>query len=582
MKFKLFKLIYCLFSTGFEAANDDWWKGARLASIKNSITSLSVKKENCGIFPLTHVWRLREDLLPDSVFTANGVIISSSNDSSEIEPALGVPVPEAIPEATEHFYVKVKKTMTPHLREEMELPEIGEILLVTAIPDKLYYFGQSLDGARVGMFPKHFVQVEDNYEPPPSPPPQCDLHSTNSSTSSPIPSSNLPPPTIPPPSPPHISINFGKHLSVDFADGQGNRLPRTPVDTPPSYEAAICCEPVSYGYATQMFSEIESYGRVLFNFDAQDENELTLRESQIVRLFRHVDDGWMEGELDGKVGLFPKSYIDIIVDCEANAPADFVADSSTGGGANSNCQNQVVAIDYPPNTRARVLYDFDPEMEQDLRVRAGETIVLLKHFTTTDWVEACNASGTVGFIHLNFCEMLSSAPAPQPSPPPAAGSSSSQSQPEKSSHLYANIDSFTTSTEQKVKPEQQNVVKPAPSTSFAGTSAYETPVPAPGSSEHELLSISKPHRPAPRAPRRTNIFPTFNQFLMNEKQDIEQFEIGPGSSGGGGGGGASVPNSQASSGEPQKGTSVQSLASNKVSCFAINKVFYSLLLTERK
>ncbi|KAH9392866.1 hypothetical protein TYRP_005956 [Tyrophagus putrescentiae] len=384
--------------------------------------------------------------------------------------------------------------MTPHLREEMELPEIGEILLVTAIPDKLYYFGQSLDGARVGMFPKHFLRP----------------HSTNSSTSSPIPSSNLPPPTIPPPSPPHISINFGKHLSVDFADGQGNRLPRTPVDTPPSYEAAICCEPVSYGYATQMFSEIESYGRVLFNFDAQDENELTLRESQIVRLFRHVDDGWMEGELDGKVGLFPKSYIDIIVDCEANAPADFVADSSTGGGANSNCQNQVVAIDYPPNTRARVLYDFDPEMEQDLRVRAGETIVLLKHFTTTDWVEACNASGTVGFIHLNFCEMLSSVP----------------------------HHTITTASNRVI--------------------------------EH------KPHRPAPRAPRRTNIFPTFNQFLMNEKQDIEQFEIGPGPSGGGGGGGASAPSNQASSGEPQKGTSVQSLASNKRQC-----VITELIQTER-
>ncbi|KAH9392865.1 hypothetical protein TYRP_005955 [Tyrophagus putrescentiae] len=92
LRFSAFEIII-----GFEAANDDWWKGTRLASIKNSITSLSVREENCGIFPLTHVWRLREDLLPDSVFTANGVIISSSNDSSEIEPALGVPVLRLFP-----------------------------------------------------------------------------------------------------------------------------------------------------------------------------------------------------------------------------------------------------------------------------------------------------------------------------------------------------------------------------------------------------------------------------------------------------------------------------------------------------
>lgn len=492
---------------------------------------------------MTHVWRLREDLLPESVFTQSGVNIETndSNEASQIEPAaLGEAVHDTqLQEATEHFYVKVKHTMTAHLRQEMELPEIGEILLVTSIPDKLYYYGQSLDGSRVGMFPKHFVQIEENYEST-----QCDLNSTTSSTSSPIPSSN--PPSMPPPSPPltpHISINFGKHLSVDFADGLANRLPGTPVDTPPSYEAAICCEPVSYGYATQMFSEIESYGRVLFDFDAQDENELTLREHQIVRLFRHVDDGWMEGELDGKVGLFPKSYIDIIVDCEANAPADFV-DSNA-----NNQTNQVVAIDYPPNTRARVLYDFDPEMEADLRVRVGDTITLLKHFTTTDWVEAMNASGTVGFIHLNFCEPLSSDPG-------AAGPSSSHiNQQEKNSHLYANLDSFN--REQKVKPEK-TVDHPAPSTSISTTtSSYEN---------HALISdnepsISKPHRPAPRAPRRTNIFPTFNQFLLNEKQDFDQFEMDPGPSAAG-----ASTNAIGSASEPQKGTSVQSTANSKVCC----------------
>lgn len=515
-----------------------------MASIKNSITSLSVKEENCGIFPLTHVWQLREDLLPESTFTQNGVNIESkdSTEASQNEPAsLGVAVSDThLHEATEHFYVKVKHTMTAHLRQEMELPEIGEILLVTSIPDKLYYYGQSLDGNRVGMFPKHFVQIEENYEPST----QCDLNSTTSSTSSPIPSSN--PPSIPPPSPPptpHISINFGKHLSVDFADGFGNRLPGTPVDTPPSYEAAICCEPVSYGYATQMFSEIESYGRVLFDFDAQDENELTLREHQIVRLFRHVDDGWMEGELDGKVGLFPKSYIDIIVDCEAKAPTDFVESAA------NNQTNQVMAIDYPPNTRARVLYDFDPEMEADLRVRVGETITLLKHFTTTDWVEAMNASGTVGFIHLNFCEPLISETVAGPS------GSHNTTQQENSSHLYANLNTFNSG--EKVKPEK-TADKPVPSTSASTTaSCYENSA---LTNENEL-SISKPHRPAPRAPRRTNIFPTFNQFLLNEKQDFDQFEVDPG---------LSAPDASTSasgsvaSSEPQKGTSVQSTANSKV------------------
>lgn len=107
-----------------------------------------------------------------------------------------------------------------------------------------------------------------------------------------------------------------------------------------------------------MFSGIESYGRAIYDFEAQEANELPLRANQIVRLYRHVDDDWMEGEIDGQVGFFPKSYITIIVDCEHNAPQPGDQASETG--------NQE-AFHFPTNTKARILYDFEPEMEHDLR-----------------------------------------------------------------------------------------------------------------------------------------------------------------------------------------------------------------------
>src|SRR5699024_7880260 len=159
--------------TGLESLNDDWWHGTRLASVKNSFTSCSVKEEHCGIFPLTHVWRLREDLLPESVFTQTGVIIENSTSDSSTANTHLEPVPTGAihqahhPQSTpgECFYVKVIKTMIAHLDEEMDLPEVGEILQVNSTPDKLYYSGQSLDGTRVGLFPRNFVKIEDNYEP---------------------------------------------------------------------------------------------------------------------------------------------------------------------------------------------------------------------------------------------------------------------------------------------------------------------------------------------------------------------------------------------------------------------------------
>ncbi|ESO86910.1 hypothetical protein LOTGIDRAFT_60021, partial [Lottia gigantea] len=57
------------------------------------------------------------------------------------------------------------------------------------------------------------------------------------------------------------------------------------------------------------------YAGVLYPFVAQSPQELSINKNDIVILIQHVDPDWTEGELDGKIGIFPTSYIDIIVDC---------------------------------------------------------------------------------------------------------------------------------------------------------------------------------------------------------------------------------------------------------------------------
>lgn len=179
---------------GFQSLNDDWWYGTRLSSVVNHVTSWIVKNEHCGIFPLTHVWRLREDLLPENVFTDSGVVIQTDNivPPPTIEKESADDSDEIDNQTNEEilFYVKVVKTMKAHLEEEMDLPQIEEVLAITSIPDNLYYFGKSLDGTKQGLFPKNFVVKIDNYEMSPSPA----LESN--------------PPSIPPPSPPAISNLF--------------------------------------------------------------------------------------------------------------------------------------------------------------------------------------------------------------------------------------------------------------------------------------------------------------------------------------------------------------------------------------
>uniref|UniRef100_A0A0N5AAQ3 SH3 domain-containing protein n=1 Tax=Syphacia muris TaxID=451379 RepID=A0A0N5AAQ3_9BILA len=48
---------------------------------------------------------------------------------------------------------------------------------------------------------------------------------------------------------------------------------------------------------------------VLYDYDAEKPDELTLRENNVVYVLRKNDDGWYEGVLNGCTGLFPGNYV---------------------------------------------------------------------------------------------------------------------------------------------------------------------------------------------------------------------------------------------------------------------------------
>lgn len=49
-----------------------------------------------------------------------------------------------------------------------------------------------------------------------------------------------------------------------------------------------------------------------YEYDALHDDELTLRPGNIIRNVRHIEEeGWMEGELNGKRGLFPDNFVKV-------------------------------------------------------------------------------------------------------------------------------------------------------------------------------------------------------------------------------------------------------------------------------
>ena len=53
--------------------------------------------------------------------------------------------------------------------------------------------------------------------------------------------------------------------------------------------------------------------QALYDFDAENENELNFKEGDIIQLVTKVDDNWYEGSINGRTGLFPVSYVQVLV-----------------------------------------------------------------------------------------------------------------------------------------------------------------------------------------------------------------------------------------------------------------------------
>lgn len=247
---------------------------------------------------------------------------------------------------------------------------------------------------------------------------------------------------------------------------------------------------MSQGYNNEQYN-VAAYAKVLYDYAAQQSDELSLRENEIVHLLRHVDAGWVEGEINGQIGLVPKNYISIIVDCGY----DHLQAAGGGAGAPSN-ETTIEPIEefFPPNTRAKALYNFDGERDKDLSLREGEILTLVRKFPNSDWIEAMNANEVYGFVHKTFVETIDS----------------NVDLNADMSRFYTNIDDIAggadnTKTVDKSKTDdhKKDVHLDQPSTSKQQASEY-------------IRSSLSPKRPAPAAPIRRAVL-NFNEFVYNEK-----------------------------------------------------------------
>lgn len=125
--------------------------------------------------------------------------------------------------------------------------------------------------------------------------------------------------------------------------------------------------------------------RALHSFNGQYEHELTFSPGEAILLLKRVDENWLEGELDGKIGIFPTNRVRI----EAGSP--------------SLSQESVLARSGKPC--AVVLHDFPGSEAGDLPLEEGQMVELLGT-VAAGWMRGRLNGGKIGIFPSSFVEIV--------------------------------------------------------------------------------------------------------------------------------------------------------------------------------
>ena len=53
--------------------------------------------------------------------------------------------------------------------------------------------------------------------------------------------------------------------------------------------------------------------RALYDFEPEAKTELAFKEGDVIELKQKIDGNWFEGTFNGKTGLFPIAYVQVLI-----------------------------------------------------------------------------------------------------------------------------------------------------------------------------------------------------------------------------------------------------------------------------
>ncbi|XP_062958804.1 sorbin and SH3 domain-containing protein 1 isoform X4 [Cynocephalus volans] len=108
--------------------------------------------------------------------------------------------------------------------------------------------------------------------------------------------------------------------------------------------------------------------RAKFDFKAQTLKELPLQKGDIVYIYKQIDQNWYEGEHHGRVGIFPRTYIELLPPAEKAQP------------------KKLMPVQVLECGEAIAKFNFNGDTQVEMSFRKGERITLLRQ-VDENWYE---------------------------------------------------------------------------------------------------------------------------------------------------------------------------------------------------
>ncbi|XP_054133070.1 sorbin and SH3 domain-containing protein 1 isoform X20 [Melozone crissalis] len=128
--------------------------------------------------------------------------------------------------------------------------------------------------------------------------------------------------------------------------------------------------------------------RAKFDFKAQTLKELPLQKGDIVYIYKQIDQNWLEGEHHGRVGIFPRSYIEFLPPAEKAQPKKPLP---------------LQVLEYGD---AIAKFNFNGDTQVEMSFRKGERITLIRQ-VDENWYEGrIPGTSRQGIFPVTYVEVL--------------------------------------------------------------------------------------------------------------------------------------------------------------------------------